>query len=167
MLKPTLTLPSGFGNFLINAKVSTDLTTFDGLTVSGCHLPVPPVVTTTGQQIASIAGPWKGTLTSVSGSSATISITIIEVGPDATGFPSLSGKVTFSNSPCFKSGTLAGNQIGTRFSGLINTSNGTIHIPQVGGPGSFLDLNNQLAMSYSVEGGTCNGDYVSGTLVRQ
>jgi hypothetical protein len=75
--------------------------------------------------------------------------------------------VTFSNSPCFTSGTLSGNQVGSTISGIINTPNGTIQIPQVGGTGAFLDSNNQLAMTYSVEGGTCNGDNDQGTLIHQ
>jgi hypothetical protein len=166
-LMPTFKLPPEFGTFSLNATVSANLTTFQGETLeNGCGLPIP-LLTTTGQQVASFAGTWTGTLTSVSGPSATIAATIIEAGPDGTGFPSLSGNVTISGSPCFTAGTLAGNQVGNSLSATITTTNGTIEIPELLGVGAFLNSSNQLVVTYSVQGGTCNGDYAQGTLTTQ
>jgi hypothetical protein len=165
-LMSAVTLPPGFTRFFLSATVCTNLTTLQGGTSpSGCEF--PPVLTTTGQQVASFAGSWMGTLTSVTGSSATISATILEAGPDSSGFPVLSGNVVISGSPCFTAGTLAGNQVGKSLSANISTTNGTIEIPQLGGGGAFLDSSNLLSVSYSVRGGTCNGDYALGTLTRQ
>jgi hypothetical protein len=168
-LIPTFKLPLEFGNFSLNATVSANLTTFQGETMkNSCGLPpVPLPLTTTGQQVASFAGTWTGTLTSVSGPSATIAATITEAGPDGTEFPSLSGNVTISGSPCFTAGTLAGNQIGNSLSATITTTNGTIEIPEIGSGGAFLNSGDQLSVSYSVQGGTCNGDYAQGTLTTQ
>jgi hypothetical protein len=167
-LAPAVAPPPGFENFYLNATVSTSLTTLQGEIMSsppGCGF--PSVLIATGQQVASFAGSWMGTLTSVTGPSATISATITEAGADSSGFPVLSGNVTFSNSSCFTSGALAGNQIGPTLLGRISTTNGTLEIPQIGNSDTFLVSSNQLSVSYSVQGGTCNGDYAKGTLTRQ
>jgi hypothetical protein len=167
-LQSAVTLPPESENFVLNATVSANFTTLQGETINtplSCG-PIP-ALTTTGQQIESFSGTWKGTITSVSGPSATISATIVEAGAGSSGFPVLSGSVTFSNSPCFTSGTLAGNQTGPIFSGTISTTNGTLEIPQIGDSVISQVSGNQLFFSYSVQGGTCNGDYAQGTLTRQ
>jgi hypothetical protein len=166
-LAPAVAPPPGFENFYLNATVSTSLTTLQGEIATSPSCGLPPVLTATGQQVASFAGSWMGTLTSITGPSATISATIIEAGADSGGFPVLSGNVTFSNSSCFTSGTLAGNQVGPTLLGTISTTNGTLEIPQIGSDDAFLVSSNQLSVSYSVQGGTCNGDYAKGTLTRQ
>jgi len=163
-----VTLPTEVENFLLDATVSPNLTTLQGDSIiNPSHCGVSPVFMTNGQQVESFAGTWTGILTSVSGPSATVSVTITEGGPGVNGFPDLSGNVIFSNSPCFTSGTLAGNQTGNLLSGIIKTTDGTIEIPQIGGMSAFLDPSNQMVISYSVQGGTCNGDYDQGTLTRR
>jgi hypothetical protein len=167
-ISPLAAFSAESGTFTLNAEISTDLSTIQGGDIflpRGCNPALLPTVT--GRQIPSLAGNWTGTLTSVSGPSASVSLILIQTSPNANEFPTLSGNATFSNSPCFMSGTLTGNQAGVLFSGTIATTNGTLQIPQIGTDHSYLASDNLLSVSYSVQGGTCNGDYAQGTLTRQ
>jgi hypothetical protein len=156
------------GSFTLQATVSSDLATIQSGTISGAWECNPyALLAVTGQQVPSVAGRWAGTLTSVSGPSATIFATLYESGPDSTGFPGIAGDMIFSNSPCFSSGTVAGNQIGTFLSAIVKTTNGTLEIPQFENSSTIQVAGDQLFVSYSVQGGTCNGDYAQGTLTRQ
>lgn len=151
-------------NFSLNASVSASLTSFQGqLMYSSSPCNSYQTYGVTGQHLPSVAGNWSGTAVSASGPVATITASISEAGPDSSGFPALSGNVTFSGLPCFTQGNLSGNQVGIYVNASISTTNGTILIPL----GSALNSTGQLAISYSVEGGTCNGDSGSGMLSRQ
>jgi len=166
-LTPSGPPPLPIERFTLSATVSASLNTLqgNGLNYETCASSLP--FTVNGQQIASFAGKWAGTVKSVSGPSTTISVNLIEGGPDSSGFPALSGNATISGSPCFTTGAFAGHQIGNTLAGIISTKNGNIQIPQIGGPVANLDSSNQLLITYSVQGGSCNGDNAQGALSRQ
>jgi len=169
---PSGTAEPPLGAFSFLGIVSSDLASLQTGRMSllrVCELPNynPYYVPMTGQQIPSVAGNWAGTLTSTSGPSTTISASLIESEPVTPGFPLLSGNVVFSGSPCFSTGAFAGTQFGPNVSGSITTTNGTLVIPQFGGLESSLNSRNQLYVSYSIQGGTCNGDTEQGTLTLQ
>lgn len=160
-------------NFSLNATVSANLTSFQGqITYNSPLCGTFQTFTATGQQIGLFSGSWAGTVLSASGSVAGIAVVITEGAPDANGFPVLTGSVTISNTPCFTTGSITGNQFGPYLNVIASTTNGLIYIPnQASGDALSAALsnptnNNQLAITYSVGGGTCNGDYGTGTLNR-
>jgi hypothetical protein len=168
MISPIAAFSKEPGTFNFETTVSADLASIQGGAAFGAQRCFSPVLLDlNGQLVPSVAGNWAGTLTSANGQAVNISATIYETWTNPYGFPQLSGNVIFSNSPCYTSGTLTGSQFGTSFSGIINTANGVIEMPQFSGTDSFISSSGQLQFSYSVQGGTCNGDYAQGTLIRQ
>jgi hypothetical protein len=149
-------------HFLLNASAPGLLNMFSGQVFDICPFPTTLYVNpTTGRKIASFAGSWMGTLTSVSGPSATFSLSIAESVADGE-FPALSGSAVISGSTCFTGGTLTGSQRGDALSAVIETPSGSLEILS-----GFLNSNGELGVSYTVQGGTCNGDNGGGTLARQ
>jgi hypothetical protein len=166
MLTPKNTTPTSSPQFSLTATVSPNFMTFQGAVFdqSACGF-IPKSFGVTGHPYVSGAGVWAGSVISASGPTMTTKLNLVEAGPGSSGFPALSGEVVISGSPCFTSGSFAGVQIGNNLHGTIHTTNGEIVIP--GFSGAFLDPSNQLIFSYSVQGGTCNGDNAQGTLIRQ
>jgi hypothetical protein len=156
-------------NLSVSASVSTALNSFEGqFSLSGYCGSYQTLIT--ASQVPSLAGNWKGTVTSATDTQAVVAGTIFQAAPDSTGFPVLSGNVTISGSPCFTTGVLAGNQIGRGMIVAINTTNGTINIPNLQDAQSLLNIrtiNGQLQITYLVEGGNCNGDYGTGNVTLQ
>jgi hypothetical protein len=82
-------------------------------------------------------------------------------GPDSDGFYHVTGTASFSGSPCFTSGTLAASAIaGPYMSITITTNNGTVTFA-----GYATDSTGKtITGTYSIAGGTCSGDYGTGSV---
>jgi hypothetical protein len=117
-----------------------------------------------GSQIPSVTGSYTGQLHSASGRFITVTIKADEKGPDARGYYSISGPVTFKGSTCFASGTVTSSAIYGRYIDMkIATDKGDV-----------LDFNGEILPStslildgnYRVTGGTCPDDQGGGALAR-
>jgi hypothetical protein len=153
---------TGFQLFVQNASVGfTTTEVFSGqYQLSSQCATIDGVVT--GQQIPSFAGKWAGT-TQLQGLPSTVQITVsLTEGPvDSTGFPTVSGPVTITGTPCFTTGTLSGNQEGINLNSGVNTADGFLTTNAV------LDSAGQLGLSFSVNSGSCSGDSGTAVLTRQ
>jgi hypothetical protein len=88
-------------------------------------------------------------------------ITAGQSGPDSDGFFHVTGSATFSGSPCFASGTITASTIaGAYMSVTIGTTNGTVTFY-----GFQTDSTGKtITGDYTVSGGSCNGDYGTGSV---
>jgi hypothetical protein len=92
-------------------------------------------------------------------------IVATQSGPDTNGLYHITGPVTFGGSPCFTSGTilsiLADSTIAGSYVNItINTSNGEVNFI-----GYLTDSTGKtISGNYSISGGTCSGDYGTGTV---
>jgi hypothetical protein len=89
------------------------------------------------------------------------SITTAQTGPDVDGLFHVTGTATFTGSPCFTSGSITSSTIaGAYMSVTIATSNGTVTFY-----GYATDSTGKTVVGdYTVAGGTCNGDYGTGSV---
>jgi hypothetical protein len=132
--------------------------------------------TIVGTAIPSLGGTWTGMMES----SESVIANLTEQGVDSFGFPSLTGTVTFSGTPCFSSGTVTADQRGpfvngpgldgtfTQLAGLIQTNNGTILLASYG---AAITTSNpggtSISVAYLVWNGSCGGSSGNFTLNRQ
>jgi hypothetical protein len=110
----------------------------------------------------SLAGSWSGTISGGLGSS-TVTATITEGDVDSTGFPTVSGSVTFAGTVCFTKGTLTGHQEGPWLYGTVATDDGSIAPSFLGS----IDSTGQIVLDFIIDGGPCTGEGGGGQLVRQ
>ena len=124
--------------------------------------------TISGFKVRSFSGTWSGNFVSSSSTTAQVSTTVTQGGeePAFLGVSRVTGDVTFSNSACFTSGTIpasAGFAFGVNFAAFVNTNDGgTVQFV-----GFSNDSGTQITGDYTVTGGTCDGDFGTGTLTRQ
>lgn len=87
-------------------------------------------------------------------------IALTQNGPDSDGFYHVSGTGSFTGSPCFTSGTISSSTIaGSYISVTVATANGTVVFA-----GYITDSTGKtISGNYTVTGGTCSGDYGTGS----
>jgi hypothetical protein len=152
-------------NLTINGTVSSTLASFEGnfsaptLCIGGSA-----VGTIAGQQVSSFTGNWTGAFQSgVTGNQVQVTASLTEGAiQDSSNFPSLTGNVNVSGTPCFSTGYFGGHQEGPLLpTSVITTSDGAVLVL------GSLNSTGGLSLTYSIQGGNCNGDYGTGTLTRQ
>jgi hypothetical protein len=125
------------------------------------------VGTFSGTLVPSLNGTWSGSFLSVSGPPA-VNVTAPltqSATANGDGLFALSGTAALSNSVCFTSSTIAASAVSGRVIALIlNNNDGS----QTTFAGSLTSPSTakQITGSYSVSGGSCNGDSGTGTLTR-
>jgi hypothetical protein len=121
----------------------------------------------TGVLVPSLTATWTGSFLSVSGPpavTATVPLTQSATA-DADGLFALSGTAALSNSVCFTSSTISASAVSGRVIALLlnnNDGSQTLFTGSLTAPATAK----QITGSYSVTGGSCNGDSGTGTLSR-
>ncbi len=177
----TLTLafsdPSGF-TMQVTATLQTGSPpSFSGTFTSTGPSPAPATSgTIQGTLVPSLAGTWTGTI-----GAASVSAQLSEQGFDSFGFPNLTGTITFSDTPCFSTGTVTADQRGafvngpgidgvfTQLAGLIQTDNGTVLLAYNSNGTAITTSNSSgtsINVAYLVWSGTCGGNSENGVLNR-
>jgi hypothetical protein len=115
--------------------------------------------TLAGQTVPAYNATMTGTFLSNSGLSVPVSIITTQSGPDIHGMFSLSGTVTFKNSPCFATGTITNSIVTGDAIGVTITAND-------GGSVVFSGWNTSgtIIGQYLVNGGKCSLDTGTGTV---
>jgi hypothetical protein len=154
----------------INASLSGSATALTGTyTITGTGCAGGDKGNIAGVLVPSISGTWKGTLISntVANPGVGVTASIVEGAPDPTGLFVITGAATYVGSPCFASGTTANG------SGMAGRTTDVFLKNDDGSTVEFIGfLNNpaaptQMAGSYVVTGGLCDGDTGNGTLTKQ
>ncbi len=120
--------------------------------------------TVTGIVVQGFSGNYSGTLKSNSGSSVSVSGSLMQAGtPDVHGFYMLSGMLNFAGSSCFSSAMVQNSDVAglTMVLQLKANDGSTIDFFGVATDGTTRMVNG----AYTVTGGTCNGDKGQGMLM--
>jgi hypothetical protein len=155
----------------VNAKISgTTIASGTYSVAGGCA--AGDKGTLSGGVVAGVNGTYAGTVKSVSGLSIQVSAQLAQTSmPDANGFLHLSGKATFTGSPCFTQTTIATPAIDSDSLGLYYVADFTAPSPStavVGTAGYVSADGKTITLEYGVKGGgVCNGDTGTGTLTLQ
>ena len=118
--------------------------------------------TLTGFITPSYSNTYKGSFHSVSGITTGETFAITQNGPDSDGFYHLSGTATFTNSPCFASGTISSSAVAGSYMEVIITTNnnGTVMFA-----GNITDSSGTtITGEYEITSGACQGDSGTGSV---
>lgn len=119
--------------------------------------------TITGYTVSSYSKAYTGTFYSVSKVQIGFSSTLTQSGPDVDGIYHATGAVKFTGSPCFTTGTITDSLISGNYMMItITTNNGS---ELIFGGYSTDSTTNKIVGDYEVTGGTCSGDYGTGSVV--
>jgi hypothetical protein len=115
-----------------------------------------------GTMVPSYSNTYTGSfVSSVSGLTIGTTIIATQSGPDSDGFYHLSGTASFTESPCFSSGSITGSDVAGAFATVtIATNNGST----VTFTGVLTGTGNTITGEYQVSSGSCNGDNGTGSV---
>jgi hypothetical protein len=120
--------------------------------------------TLTGFVVAPLTGTYTGSFLSGK-SNLTLGVASVQTQSDAntSGFYTLTGTITFTGSPCFTSGPITPSTVyGSYVVAQVTTTNGAVVFYGNATDGTGKKIDGQ----YFVTGGTCDGDYGSGSIAR-
>jgi len=121
--------------------------------------------TLTGFMTPSYSNTYTGSFHSVSGITTGETFAMAQNGPDSDGFYHLSGTATFTNSPCFTSGTISSSVVvGSYVAVAVTTNNsGTVAFA-----GNITDSSGKtITGEYEITSGACQGDSGTGSVSHQ
>jgi hypothetical protein len=118
--------------------------------------------TITGFIAPAFTNTYTGSFTSVSKLVIGTTVTTVQAGPDSDGLYSVTGTATFSNSPCFSTGTISQSAVaGSYLAVTIATDNGGTVVFA----GYYTDSTGAtITGDYQVTSGACSGDSGTGSL---
>jgi hypothetical protein len=135
--------------------------------------------TVSANAVPSISGTWNGTISNVTAShglgaaQATLSVALTQAAtPSEDGTFAMSGTLTYTNSVCSVSGTIANGSLAGNYIVFINgatldTDDGAGEFSYDGITLDSVTAPKNMAGDYSVTGGLCQGQFQSLTLTKQ
>lgn len=115
--------------------------------------------TLSGQTVPAYNVTMNGTFLSKSGLSVPVSIVTTQTGPDIHGMFPVTGTVTFTNSPCFATGTITNSIVTGDVIAVTITANDGSYVAFSG-----WNTSGTITGLYSVSGGKCSFDSGTGTV---